>query len=105
MAADLGLVADAAERDAHERPSCSVGDGLPEGRLPHAWRSDEAKECASCVAGELEHRDVLEDALLDVLEAEVIRIELRRDLVEVDRGLRALRPRQVRDQLEVVADD
>ena len=104
VAADFGLVAHAAERDTDEGPTGGVGDRLTERRLADAGRSDEAKQRALRVAGELQHGDVLEDALLDVLEAVVVAFELRGDLVEVDLGAGAPVPREIGDQLEVVAD-
>ena len=80
VAADLGLVAHAAERDAHEaagrwRPAMDC----PSEVLPTPGGADEAEDAAARVALELEHRDVLEDALLDVLEAVVVGVELLRD--------------------------
>ena len=41
VAADLGLVADAAEGDAHELPAHRLGDRLAEARLADAGRPDE----------------------------------------------------------------
>ena len=43
MAANLGFVAHAAERDAHERPARRIGDRLPERRLADAGGPDEAQ--------------------------------------------------------------
>ena len=105
VSADLGFVADTAERDPDERSPGRVGDRLAERGLSDARRPDEAKEGPARVARELQHRDVLEDPLLDVLEAVMIRGELGRDLVDVDLGVRPDVPRQVGDELEVVADD
>ena len=105
MAADLRLVTHATEGDADEGTPGGVGDRLTEGRLADARRSDEAEQRALGVAGQLEHRDVLEDALLDVLETVVVLGELGGDLVEIDVRLAPLVPRQVGDELEVVPDD
>ena len=102
--AELGLVAHAAQGDAHERAPRGVGDALPEGRLAHARRSREAQDRAAPGARELQHRHVLEDALLHVVEAGVVVVELLRHGLHPARQRRALGPRQVGQQLEVRAD-
>ena len=66
VAADLGLVAHAAEREAHELASQGARDRAPERGLAHSGRSDEAEDRAARVGLELAHREVLEDALLDL---------------------------------------
>jgi hypothetical protein len=105
VAADFGLVAHAAERDADERTPRRIGDRLAERSLAHAGRTDEAEDAAARVTGELEHGHVLEDALLDVVEPEVIFLELLRHggKIVLHVGLGA--PRQIGDPLEVRADD
>ena len=80
MAADLGLVVDAAEAHAHELAAHGPRDALAERRLAHAWRADERQDGAADLVRQGAHGEVLEDALLDLLEAVVV-------LVEDDRGL------------------
>ena len=76
MAADLGLVAHAAERQAHELAAGGAGDRLGERGLADAGRSDEAEDRCPCgCLHELAHGEELEDALLDLLEAEVVLVE------------------------------
>src|SRR6185503_10016331 len=75
VAADLGLVAHAAEREADELASHGAGDRAAEGRLTDAGRADEAKNGALAVLLELADGKMLEDAVLDLLEIEVILVE------------------------------
>jgi hypothetical protein len=47
VAADVRLVAGAAQRDAHVLPAQRPGDGLRDGRLAHAGRADEQQDRAA----------------------------------------------------------
>jgi hypothetical protein len=96
VATDLGLVPNAAERHADELPSERARDRLPERGLPHARRSDEAENRALELTRQLEHRDVLEDPLLDLLQAVVILVEDALDLLEIGIVLGRDAPRQAR---------
>jgi hypothetical protein len=70
VAADLGLVAYAARRDALEAPPHRAGDRAPQRGLADARRPDEAQDRgAAAVRLELAHGQELEDAVLDVLAA------------------------------------
>ena len=104
MAADLGLVAHAAERDAHELAAERARDRAAERRLAGAGRADEAEDRALQVALEREHRDVLEDAVLHLLEVVVVLVEDALRLGDVEAVLADRRPRQVDHPLEVGAD-
>ena len=86
MAANLGFVAHAAERDAHELPLHRARDRLAERRLADARRADEAEDRPLHVAFELAHGEVLDDALLDLVEVVVIFVEhaARFDRIECD---------------------
>ena len=75
VAADLGLVAHAAERQAHELAAGRARDRLAERGLADAGRPDEAEDRALELLDERLHGEVLEDALLDLLEAVVILVE------------------------------
>src|SRR6185436_84510 len=75
VAADLRLVAHAAERDAHELAPERARDRLAERGLADAGRAAEAQDRALLVRRELAHRDVLDDAPLDLLEVVVVRVE------------------------------
>ena len=103
VAADLGLVVHAAQADAHELAAQRAGDALAERRLAHARRADEAQDRAAALRVELAHRQVLEDALLDLLEAVVVVVEDAARPLDVD-GLRVeLRPGQRDQPVEVGA--
>ena len=97
VAADLRLVAHAAERDAHELPADRVRDRSRQRRLADARRAEEAQDRPLDVRIELAHGEVLEDAILDLLEARVVGVEHLLGVLQVDRVFGALRPRQ-RDQ-------
>ena len=80
MAADLRLVAHAAERDAHELAVHRARDRLAERRLADAGRADEAEDRPLHVALQLPDREVLDDALLDLVEVVVVLVEHARAL-------------------------
>ena len=104
MAADLGFVPDSAERDAHELPARRLGDGLAQRCLADPGRTDQAEDGALERAGARLHRQVLQDALLDLLQAIVVVLEDGLRAVQVDRpGLR-LAPRDGQEPVEVVPD-
>ena len=75
MAADLGLVAHAAERHAHEIAAGGPRDRLAERGLADAGRADEAEDRALHLLHALLHGEVLEDALLDLLEPVMVGVE------------------------------
>jgi hypothetical protein len=107
VAADLGVVAHAAERDADVLAAEGLGDAAAERGLADAGRADEAEDRAALVGRELADAEVLEDALLDPLEAVVVGLEQLAGGGEVElvRGGRARAPREVGDPLEVGAGD
>ena len=75
VAADLRLVAHAAERDADELAAHGARDRAAERGLAGARRPDEAQDRSLGVLLELAHREVLEDAVLDLLEVVVVLVE------------------------------
>ena len=105
VAADLGLVAHAAQGDAHELAPQRARDGLAERGLADAGRADEAQDRALLVALELAHRQVFEDALLDLLEAVVIGVEDVARRLDVELVLGDDAPRQLDQPFEVGARD
>ena len=96
VAADLRLVVHAAQAHAHELAPGRLGDALAERGLADAGRADEAQDRALARGIELAHREVLEDALLDLVEAVVVLVEDAPRLGDVDRGLGAGRPTAAR---------
>ena len=105
MAADLGLVAHAAERHAHELAAERIGDGLGERRLADARRAEKAEDRSLDVRIQLAHRQILEHAVLHLLEAGVVGVEHVFRALEIDRILGALRPRERDDPVEIRARD
>ncbi len=91
--ADLGLVPHAAEGDAHEVAPGGAGDRLAERRLADARRPDQAEDRALHLLDQRLHRQVLEDALLGLLEAVVVLVEHPLGLVDVLLLVLVRRPR------------
>ncbi len=75
VAADLGLVPHAAERDADELAPHRAGDRAPQRGLAHAGRPREAEDRALQVLLQRAHGQVLEDAVLDLLQVEMVVVE------------------------------
>ena len=105
MPADLGLVADAAQREPHELAVGGASDGLAQRRLAHAGRSDQAEDGALHVVLQLADRQILENALLHLLEAVVVLLQHALGVLDVEVVLGLLGPGQVGDPLEVGARD
>ena len=101
--ADLGLVAHAAQRLAHELASQRARDRAAERGLAGAGRADEAQDGRARVGLVAAHHQVLEDALLDLLEAVVVLVEHRARVLQVEVVLGEHRPRHVGQPLEVGA--
>ena len=100
MAADLRLVADAAERHAHELAVHRTCDRLADRRLPRSGRSDQRQDraaalviCDTALLAELADGEILDDPLLHVVEARVIGVEHLTGVRGIERVVGALRPR------------
>ena len=104
MAADLGLVVHAAQADAHELAVHGARDRLAERRLADAGRPDEAQDRRLAVRRELAHRQVLDDAPLDLVEPVVVLVEDAARLADVDRRLLRNAPGQLDQPIEIGAD-
>jgi hypothetical protein len=105
MAADLRLVAHAAERHAHELPIRRAGDRLPQRSLADAGGADQAQDRRLELVDALLHGQVLDDPLLDLLEPVVIFVEHFLGIAEIGVDLALLAPRQRHDRIDVVAND
>src|SRR4029079_1738607 len=81
------------------------GDGLPERGLADAGRADEAEDRAGDVLLELRDGELLDDAVLDLLEVVVLLVEYAPRVFEVEVVLGRLVPGERKDPLEVAADD
>ena len=113
VAADLGLVAHAAQGDPDELAPEGVGHGLAERRLADAGRPDEGQDGprAAPVDGrqaalglQLAHGQVLEDALLHVLQTVVVGVEDARRLGDVEPVLGLDAPGELEHGVEPGAD-
>ncbi len=113
MAADVGLVSDAAQRDARELAAQRARDGLAQRRLADAWRSDQrddrarpaaAQHLEPALLAQLAHGEELDDAVLHVRETGVIFVEDLPGLRQVVVVLRAHVPRDVEHPVQVRAD-
>ena len=111
MSADLGLVADAAERHADELASGRTRDRFPDRRLAGAGRADQREDRAGALVvlhaallAELRHGDVLDDSVLDVVEARVVGVEHLACVLGIQPLLGALAPRDGEQPVEVVAN-
>ncbi len=100
VAADLRLVAHAAQRHAQELAAHGARDRLPERSLAHAGRTREAENGPLQIAAQRAHREELEHALLHLGEPVVIGVERAARVlhVEVVFGLRL--PGHFRDPLQ-----
>ena len=105
MAADLGLVAHAAQAHPDELAARGLGDRLAERGLADAGRADEAQDRRLQPVDALLHREVLDDALLDLLEAVVVGVEDLHRGGEVLADLALLAPRQREQRVDEVAHD
>src|SRR6185437_1615787 len=101
--ANFGLVVHTAEAHAHELAPGGPGDALPERRLADAGRTDEAQDRAAAFGIELAHREIFENAALDLLETEVVLVENAPRFGDVDGSARIVRPRQFGQPFEVRA--
>ena len=77
---------------------------LPRLRLAHAGRSDEGEDRAADLVRERAHREVLEDALLDLLEAVVVLVEDARGFLDVELVVGRDVPRQADQPVHVGPD-
>ncbi len=105
VAPDLGLVADAAEADPVELAAQRPGDRLAQRRLAHARWTVEQQDRRLHVALELEHGEVLQDPLLDVVEPVVVLVQDLLGAGDVELVLGRVAPGEVQDRLGVVPDD
>ena len=105
MTADLRLIMHPAEGHPHEFSFQGRGNGVSERGLPHSRRANKTEDRALHVALELAHRQIFEDALLDLLEVVMVRIQHLPGpgQVHIVRGLTA--PGEFQHPLQIGPDD
>ena len=103
VSTNLRFVAHAAERDAHELSAERSRDRFPERGLADARRPDEAEDRALHLLLQLAHAEKFQDALLHLLQVEVILVEDALRLLEIDLVGGRLGPRHVHEPVEVRA--
>ena len=105
VAPDLRLVVDAAQAHPHELAAHGPGDALAERCLAHAGRAHEAQDRAADRVGQGADGEVLEDPLLDLLQAVVVLVEDHRGGADVQVVLRPHVPREADEPVHVGPDD
>ena len=104
VAADLGLVAHATEGHAHEVAAHRLGDRFTEACLADTGRADQCHHRArrarvavgdAAVGAQLAHRQELDDAILHVVEAVVVGVQLGAGTLELELVGCACGPRQL----------
>ena len=101
--ADFRFVVDSAEAHAHEGAAGRLGDALAQRCLAHAGWPDEAEDRALTRRIQLAHCQEFEDALLHLLEAEMILVQDASRLGNVDHRFGLRSPRQFGQPIEVGA--
>jgi hypothetical protein len=111
VAADLGLVPNTAQRHADELAAGRAGDGLPDRGLARSGRPYEGQDGARAavvrqpaVRAQLPYGQILGDPPLHVVEAGVVGIQHRARVPRVQAVLRALRPGDGEQPVEVGPD-
>ena len=105
VAADLRLVAHAAQGDAHEVAAEGARHRPAEGGLARARGADEAEDGALDSALELAHGDEVEDPLLDLFQVVVVLVEDQARALDVPVVGGGFLPGKVHDPLEVGAQE
>src|SRR5438309_10477143 len=104
MAANLSLVAHPAKRHPHELAPGRSSHRLAQRGLTHTGRADQAQDRALHLFHTLLYSKILKDALLDLFEAEMIRIEHLFCAFDISFDLGAILPGDREQPIEVVAD-
>src|SRR5687768_2129409 len=119
MATDLCLIAHAAQRHTHELAAERAGDALAEAGFAHPGRPDEAQDrlarrtiarhprrlgTGAALLAQLAHGQMLEDAVLDLVEVEMVLVQHLARAADIDGATVGGAPRQARHPLQVGDD-
>ena len=103
MTADFRLVANAAEGNPQELAPHRPRYGTAERGFADAGRAHEAEDRPLDLLHQSLHGEVFEDALLDLLQAVMIRFEDLFRLIDIDLVARSLPPGQGHQPIDVIA--
>ena len=96
MPSDLRLIAQSPNADADKFTPERIGNGFPKAGLTDARGARKAEDGALSVRLELAHREIFQDAPLDLIESVMVALKNLSRLFEVDRFLAELVPWQFR---------
>ena len=102
---DLGLVAHASQRDAHEDSAERPRDRFGERCLADAGRTHEAENLSLHFRDQIEDRDMFEDPLLGFFESEMVLVQDLPDMIDLQEVLRPLVPGDAEHPFEIAAQD
>ena len=105
VAANLRLVAHAAERDAGEFAAERVGHAFAEGGFADAGRADQAEDRALDLLAALDDGEEFEQPVLDLGEAEMLLVQDFFRRLQIQLVLGGFFPRQAQNPVEVIAGD
>ncbi|OQA06931.1 MAG: hypothetical protein BWY66_01613 [bacterium ADurb.Bin374] len=105
VAADLGLVAHAAERDAGKLAVQGARDRASKRGLADAGGANQAQDGTLDRLFQFAYREIFNDPFLDLFQAEVVFVEYVLALFDIDAILRLLGPGQRHEPVDVVAGD
>ena len=105
VAANLGLVPDATQRNARKFAAQRPGNRNGHRGLADTGRADQADDLAVFVFGQLLNGKLLDDALLDLVKAVVVLVQPGAYAPQIQTVVRFLVPRQVQTGVKVVAYD
>ena len=105
MAADVGLVTDAAQRQTGALTVHGTGHGQGHGGLAHAGRADKAEDLALGVRVQLADGDKLQNALLHLVQSVVVLVQNFTGLGHIRPVAGGLVPRQLQADIQIVADN
>ena len=103
VAAYFRLVAHAAQRHAHKGAVGGPGDRTAQGRLADAGRTDQTQDGPLQRPNALLHRQVLEDALLDLLQSVVVLFQYPFGTGQVAVGATLFLPGHLQQPVQVIA--
>ena len=103
MAANLGFIPHAAERNAHKLASCRVANGHRQRSLAHARRADEAENRTLRILHQLPNRQKFQNPFLDLVEAVVLFVQDFFRGLDVANFLGLLFPGHRQQPIEIVA--